>query len=271
MEQSAPKTERVQTVLHNYGGWYCPDNLNGFPAVDIADWRNVPVVIGRMPTEAETRDGRSLIFVDPAEYPNAKPLDMPMPRLAHYYNESSNRKDLVVVIQAFHVANDSVVGFRYLNGGNGSARLSEVQFLTDAEINKLPKTRFIAQTVSIHATPEAIWEVLTTPEYSDGLEEIMDGGIPMKRYSAKTSNVNFHYPNSGELTSAHGGDVFGNRYIQNDYAESNYTEKFLLLADSKTKTTTLKIVTGPYGKDFENQKRIMDKWAEKVKALSEGE
>lgn len=56
-----PKMEYVHVSPHNYGGWYCPDNLRGFPAEDIADWNNVPVVNGRMPTEAETRDGRSLM------------------------------------------------------------------------------------------------------------------------------------------------------------------------------------------------------------------
>ena len=36
---------------HKYGGWYCPDNLNGFPAVDINNWENVPIVNGRMATK----------------------------------------------------------------------------------------------------------------------------------------------------------------------------------------------------------------------------
>ncbi|MDX1349364.1 MAG: hypothetical protein R3279_03915, partial [Putridiphycobacter sp.] len=36
---------------HNYGGWYCPDNLNGFPAVDLANWSQVPVITNRLPTK----------------------------------------------------------------------------------------------------------------------------------------------------------------------------------------------------------------------------
>ena len=61
---------------HKYGGWYCPDNLNGFPAVDISNWESVPVVNGRMATKEETHNGISLIFVDDLKYPNAKALDI---------------------------------------------------------------------------------------------------------------------------------------------------------------------------------------------------
>ena len=43
-------TSSAASVPHQYGGWYCPDNLGGFPAVDILDWNDVPVVNGRMAT-----------------------------------------------------------------------------------------------------------------------------------------------------------------------------------------------------------------------------
>ena len=43
--KAAPEKELVkQKEPHQYGGWYCPDNLYGFPAVDIQDWKEVPVV-----------------------------------------------------------------------------------------------------------------------------------------------------------------------------------------------------------------------------------
>ena len=37
------KSEVIHTEPHKYGGWYCPDNLNGFPPVDITNWKNVPL------------------------------------------------------------------------------------------------------------------------------------------------------------------------------------------------------------------------------------
>ena len=76
--------KKIKTVPHRYGGWYCPDNLNGFPAVDISDWENVPVVNGRMATKEETSNGTSLIFVDKKKYPNA------VLHCIHYPNDSNS-------------------------------------------------------------------------------------------------------------------------------------------------------------------------------------
>lgn len=40
-EKEKQKEETTQKPTHQYGGWYCPDNLNGFPAVNIKEWKNV--------------------------------------------------------------------------------------------------------------------------------------------------------------------------------------------------------------------------------------
>ena len=58
-------------------------------------------------------------------------------------------------------------------------------------------------------------------------------------------------------------------FFQNDFENLDYTEKFLLLEDSETKHTTLKIACGPFKDDFETQQSILTNWAEKVKELSE--
>ncbi len=79
IQEEALKVEKTQVKKsqpHQYGGWFCPDNLNGFPAVDISNWKSVPVVNGRLATREETQNGTSLIFVDLEQYPEAKPLDI---------------------------------------------------------------------------------------------------------------------------------------------------------------------------------------------------
>ena len=88
VEKPIEKVNKKKQEPHNYGGYYCPDNLNGFPAVDINNWKSVPVVNGRMATKEETQNGTSLIFVDNEKYPDAKPLDIRMPKLARFYNYS---------------------------------------------------------------------------------------------------------------------------------------------------------------------------------------
>ena len=41
-EETKAPTEKAD--VHRYGGWYCPDNLGGFPPVDVASLDAVPVV-----------------------------------------------------------------------------------------------------------------------------------------------------------------------------------------------------------------------------------
>jgi hypothetical protein len=261
------KEDHVSAQPHPFGGWYCPDNLNGFPAVDIADWKNVPVVNGRMPTKEESQNGTSLIYVDPAEYPNAKVLGITMPKLANYYNPNIGREDLIIVIQAFAVDEDSIVGFRFLNGGNGSARLSEVEFLSDSEISKMTQSKFVSLDVEINASADYIREVMTHVDYYEKLKKVVDQNGQFESGWRNMTNVNYHYIHAGSVVARYADVLFGNFYIQNDYTE--FTEKFMLLENSETKTTELKIVCGPIKTDFERQKAIITNWAQKVKELSE--
>ena len=261
--------EANKSAPHEYGGWYCPDNLNGFPAVNIADWKNVPVVNGRMATKEETQSEKALIYVDSEKYPNAKPLAIAMPKLAKFYCEQSNREELVIVIQALKIQEDSIVGFRYLNGGNGSARLNEVHFLTESEQALLPSKRFISKTITINAEPHEIWEVLTKDENATKLHTYFDKKKQLKSDWRKSTNVNYSYAKSGVPTSSFAGLLFGNFYIQNDYENSNYTEKFILLANEESKAVNLQMVSGPFGDDFAVQEHILNNWSQEVKQLSE--
>ena len=256
---------------HRYGGWYCPDNLYGFPAVDIEDWENVPVVNGRMPTQEETQNGTSLIFVDMEKYPNAKPLDMEMPQLARYYNEYSKKNELIIIIQALNISNDSIVGFRYLNGGNGSARLSEVSFLVDSEKAQIPSSRFVSITLKINASKAKVYDVLTLPKYTKPLLAIYDKENTFMPSTDDGVRVNFAYAKGGGVTSEFGGNLFGNQYIQIDceHEDYQYVQKFLVSENPETMTSELNILCGPYGEDYDDQKSILNQWAEKVKTLSE--
>ena len=273
VEEPVEKVTTREQEPHKYGSWYCPDNLVGFPAVDIRNWEGVPVVNGRMATQEETHNGTSLISVDMKKYPDAKPLDIKMPKLARYYNRSSGKNEIIIVIQALNISNDSIIGFRYLNGGNGSARLNEVQFLSDKEIENISTSHFVTLKININATKLEVWEVLTKPAHSKTLQAIFDKENKLKADWNKGSKVNFKYVNAGHVTAAFAGDVWGNHYIQIDCesGDDQYVEKMFLHENEETKNSELTIVCGPYGDDFKNQKTILKKWAQKVKELSEKE
>jgi len=189
--------------------------------------------------------------------------------LAIFYNEYARREDFVIVIQAFAVGEDSIVGFRYLNGGNGSARVSGVRFPNDAEIEKISNSRFVSHDISINATQDEIWQILTNTEFAEKLKTTFDKDNQQKSDWRANSNVNFYYKNRGLVNALFANKIFGCYYVQNDYGNLNYIEKFLLLQNPETKITELKIVCGPYREDFETQKNILAGWAQKVKEFSE--
>jgi hypothetical protein len=154
-----------------------------------------------------------------------------------------------------------------LNGGNGSSRLNEVKLLSDSEISKMTKERFVTYEIEIKATQETIWKALTQPENAKLLQTTFDENNNLKTDWRKKSNVNYQYAKAGESTAMYAELHYGNFYIQNDY--ESYTDKFLLLEDEETKITELKIVCGPFNTDYDAQKVILTNWALKVKELSE--
>lgn len=258
-------------ALHPYGGWSCPDNLFGFPPVNAAELNKVPVVVGRLPTKEETRNGTSLMYFDTAEIPSAEPLDITLPQLARFYSAHTKKNEWVAVIQAVRAENDTVVGFRYLNGGNGSAWYDEVTFASEKEREALGATPFISEKIKIEASKERIWSIITGQQYAKVLGNEFDEGAFYRSEWKRGSAIEFVYePDSvaatGEITA-----LWIDTYLQIDYDFNgvHYAEKYLVTKDSNTDKTTLTVVAGPYGNDFEGQQVAWGHWMNKVKELSE--
>jgi hypothetical protein len=269
--ESEPKKGNERREPHNYGGWYCPDNLYGFPVVDFSDWVDVPVVNGRMATYEDTRNGSSLMFIDMAKYPDAKPMDIITPKLARYYNEYTQNDELIIVIQAVTVENDSVVGFRYINGGNGSARFNEVEFLTDSEVENLKSSRFISQTIAIDAKAKDIYKVITDSIYATRLgegfyEEAIYDSDWNRDSKVVVKDATGAVLRTGRLTA-----VWPNLYIQIDYnfEGANYVEKLFFSSGEEGESTELILVAGPFNDDFNEQKKSWNSWVYTLKVLSE--
>lgn len=254
---------------HNFGGWYCPDNLNGFPAVNLANWEDVPVITGKMPTLEEAKSEASLIYVNPDDYPEASSIDMKLPALALYRNWSTQRVEIVIVIQAFSIGRDSIVGFRFLNGGNGSAHLVALDFDFTAEDLVPEESKFVTQSVYINAKPEEIWNVLTDKTHAEKLKSTLKSSSTFPSNWRENTNVNYHYEGAGNKTSEFGEILFGNYYIQNDFDSLKYTEKFMLMFNEATHLTELKMVCGPFAANYLEQKSNLNAWAKEVKKLSE--
>jgi hypothetical protein len=269
--ESEPQKENERREPHKYGGWYCPDNLYGFPVVDFSDWADVPVVNGRMATQEDTWNGSSLMFIDMAKYPDAKPMDITTPKLARYFNEYSQNDELIIVIQAVTVENDSVVGFRYINGGNGSARFNEVEFLTDSEVENLKSSRFISQTIAIDAKAKDIYKVITDSIYAKRLGEGFYEKAIYESDWSRDSKVVVKDATGVVLRTGRLTAVWPSLYIQIDYNfdGANYVEKLFLSSDEKGENTELILVAGPFNDNFNEQKESWNSWCHTLKVLSE--
>ena len=239
---------------HEYGGWSCPDNFN-FPPVNVKELGQIPIVNGRLPTQEETRNGTSLIYIDLEKYPDAKPLDMTFPRLARCYSPHTKKDEMVIVIQGVVIGEDTIAGYRYLNGGNGSAWFHEVNFLTEEEVAQLEPTRFVDIVMEVAPGPRELWSVIKDGDLNQKMGKKFDEQLTLDGTVVK-----------GEVT-AHWDDL----YLQVDYNLEgyHYVEKFLMLKDPKDATTEFHVVAGPIREGFEAKQEAWQKWYEEVVALSE--
>ncbi len=258
------------TAPHRYGGWYCPDNF-GFVPVDIQKLDQVPAIANRLPTQQELRDNMSLIDVDTALYPDARALKMELPRVARIYSDHKRMTELIIVIQAIVVQEDTVVGYRFANGGNGSAWLRDVTFLSDAEVEGMGPQPFFYSKSVLKASTKDIWEAMRKTDYFKQLGEKFDEKAFFTEPWNPLSEVVLNLDTEKEKAKGYVGMVFGNYYLHIDYNRGgfHYSEKLLLMENREDNTTQFFFASGPYPKDFKKQKSALEAWVEAVRRASE--
>jgi hypothetical protein len=282
--QEAPKEQTKTSTIepgllelqkkepHRYGGWYCPDNF-GFVPVDIQKLDEVPAIADRLPTEQELRDNMSLIKVDTEKYPDARALKMDLPRAARIHSERNGMDELIIVIQAIVVQEDTVVGYRFANGGNGSAWMSEVTFLSEEEVTDMGAQPFFYSKSLLKAKTADIWKAIGNTDYGKELGEKFDKQAFFASEWNPESQAYLKLDTDGEKASGYVGMVFGNYYLHMDYDRNgfHYSEKLLMMENHEDNTTELFFASGPYPKGFESQKSNWDSWIEAVKKASEAD
>lgn len=263
--------ETKDRASHQYGGWYCPDNILGFPAVNIDSLDSVKVIIDRLPTKEETYTGQSLIYIDTLEYPHARPIDIKLPQLARFSNPYTKKDELVIVIQAIDINGDSIAGFRYANGGNGSSWLDELNFIGSDEKDALGSTAFVSKEMRMIAPKHKVWDLLTKPEYAKTLGACFGDGYYLESDWSLDAQVKFKNANNEILSTGIVTASWENMYIQVDYNFSgyHYVEKFLILENEDDNSISLHLTAGPYTSDYKAQLEVWQKWLEKIKELAE--
>jgi hypothetical protein len=269
-EGGDPASTHVQREQHEYGGWYCPNNLRGFPPMDIQDLHKIPVITDRLPTKAETQDGRSLIYVDPILHPDARPLDISLPKLGRTYSRTGGDDEVVIVIQAVIIGVDTIVGYRYPTGGNGSGWYDEITWLTDAEVDALGATPYAYVDVPIAASKEDVWDAITMTDYASGLGKTFGKEEAFSTSWEDGRNINLEYDHDGDQASGSIRGMWGAIYMDVKYKRPGYesVEKMVLLPGPDN-SARLQFVAGPYPADQALQQKRWDAWADEVRGLSE--
>lgn len=265
------KTFVASNEPHQYGGWYCPDNF-GFVPVDIQKLNEIPVVADRLPTKQELKENKSLIDVDLMKYPDARVLKMDLPRVARLNAELLGLHELVIVIQAIVVQKDTVLGYRFVNGGNGSSRINEVSFLSNEEVSALGSQPFFYSKSVFKASIKDIWNTMRKTEYFKQLGKKFNKQEFFASEWNANSQVNLSLDKKEEKAQGFVGMVFGNYYLQINYNKNGVlsSEKLLMIENQKDQSTELFFASGPFPKDFEKNKEELNSWLEKVKRASEG-
>ena len=83
------------------------------------------------------KTGHLFIYYDINKTPDAKAYDTTLPKLASFFCPATKKEETVIVIQIVQTKKDTVVGYRFLTGGNGTHDFRDFHFLTDNEIKKL--------------------------------------------------------------------------------------------------------------------------------------
>jgi hypothetical protein len=255
---------------HAYGGWYCPDNFGGFPPVDFKDFDKVPVVSDRLPTLEETRNGRALLYFDPEKHPDARFYDLNLPRMARYNSRQSGKAELIIVIQAAIIAGDTVVGFRFPSGGNGSAWLGELQFLSDDKIANMEQGQFSFTDTKVAATKEEVWLSLSQSTYGKKLADKFQAQAFFNTDWSDDSYIELSYDSDTEHAQGMIANQYGSLYLQIDYTINgkDFTEK-LLVMPTDNGSSQIQVSAGPYGDDYEAEASRWGTLVEQLETSSE--
>jgi hypothetical protein len=96
-------------------------------AIDLKNWRDIPVLVGRVAEEKDVQEGRATFYLQgAAEF--ARPKSLFLPRCAWLASEGAERT-AIVIVQAEETEQKTYIGFRDLVGGNGICTLDEVEFV----------------------------------------------------------------------------------------------------------------------------------------------
>lgn len=96
--------------------------------VDVAQWENVPFIARTLADEEDVRCGRAVYYILGGA--NEAVTDFALPRLAELREDTGEWTTVIIIqIEARPSQNQKIVGYRYLDGGNGVGTLAQFKLV----------------------------------------------------------------------------------------------------------------------------------------------
>ena len=103
--------------------------------IDVAAWQATPCISGRTATRADVAQGIAVFVLEPSGGARVSPVDMKLPAYGRQI-QADERRIPVVIIQAENASGQTLLGVRYLTGGNGVCMPHEVEILDGPDDRK---------------------------------------------------------------------------------------------------------------------------------------
>ena len=109
--------------------------VNKIKPIDLKNWNETPHVSGRLATEEDVKNGNATFLVDDKSEEH-KALNIKIPTLAYHFDQDTDEKTPVVVIQGEQVGDQKVIGIKYLDGTDSVCLLFELEFVDNLNNSK---------------------------------------------------------------------------------------------------------------------------------------
>lgn len=126
----------------------------------------------------------------------------------------------------------------------------------------------VRQSISIKASPEKIWNVLTDSAFAFIIGNEIDTDLFLESEWKLGSVVYFKYKPDKIVAKGIVAECDLHSVLHVEYNEINYSDTWRIEIKD-TDTSILIINSGPYPNDYDEQVVVWNKWLVKVKALSE--
>ena len=95
--------------------------------INLKNWKATPCINGRVATRNDVQKGIAVFYLENSN--DVKPIQINLPSCALHIDQETKKETPVILIQAEKSKGQELIGYRFLNGGNGIALLIEFKLL----------------------------------------------------------------------------------------------------------------------------------------------